>query len=46
MNTDRLSGLSGGPLKPMTPLRLYIQENDITTVFFGGVNTDQCVVST
>jgi hypothetical protein len=46
MNTDRLSGLSGGPLKPMTPLGLYIQENDITTVFFGGVNTDQCVVST
>ncbi|KIM85906.1 hypothetical protein PILCRDRAFT_65647 [Piloderma croceum F 1598] len=42
-NKNRLSGLSGGLLKPMTPLRLYIQENDITTVFFGGVNTDQCV---
>jgi len=30
----------------MTPLGLYIQEHEITTVFFGGVNTDQCVVST
>lgn len=25
---------------------LYLQENDITTLFFGGVNDDQCVVRT
>lgn len=28
-----------------TPMGLYLQENDITTLFFGGVNADQCVVS-
>jgi nicotinamidase-related amidase len=42
MRTDRLSGLWGA----QTPLGLYLQENDITTIFFGGVNADQCVVST
>lgn len=42
IDTDRLSGLWGA----MTPLQLYLQENDITTLFFGGVNSDQCVVST
>jgi nicotinamidase-related amidase len=41
MDADRLSGLWGA----QTPLGLYIQEHDITTLFFGGVNTDQCVVS-
>jgi len=41
MDTDRLSGLWGA----QTPLGLYLQENDITTIFFGGVNADQCVVN-
>jgi hypothetical protein len=40
-NVDRLSGLWGA----QTPLGLYLQENEITTLFFGGVNADQCVVS-
>ncbi|KAL1988694.1 hypothetical protein VTN96DRAFT_8394 [Rasamsonia emersonii] len=39
---DRLSGLWGA----QTPLGLWLQENEITTLFFGGVNTDQCVWST
>lgn len=38
--TDRLSGLWGA----QTPLGLWLQENEITTLFFGGVNADQCVV--
>jgi hypothetical protein len=38
---DRLSGLWGA----QTPLGLYLEENGITTLFFGGVNADQCVVS-
>ena len=42
VNADRLSGLWGA----QTPLGLYLQENDITTLFFGGVNADQCVVNT
>jgi nicotinamidase-related amidase len=25
---------------------LWLQNNEITTLFFGGVNADQCVVST
>jgi len=29
-----------------TPLGLWLQENEITTLFFGGVNSDQCVWST
>jgi nicotinamidase-related amidase len=37
---DRLSGLWG----PQTPLGLFLMENEITTLFFGGVNADQCVV--
>jgi nicotinamidase-related amidase len=37
---DRLSGLWGA----QTPLGLWLQENEITTLFFGGVNADQCVV--
>lgn len=38
-NKNRLSGLWGA----QTPLGLYLQENEITTLFFGGVNADQCV---
>jgi nicotinamidase-related amidase len=38
--SDRLSGLRG----PQTPLGLFLMENEITTLFFGGVNADQCVV--
>lgn len=40
--TDRLSGLWGA----QTPLGLWLQENEITTLFFGGVNADQCVWGT
>ncbi|KAK5139339.1 hypothetical protein LTR04_003660 [Oleoguttula sp. CCFEE 6159] len=39
---NRLSGLWGA----QTPLGLYLQENEITTLFFGGVNADQCVWGT
>ena len=38
---NRLSGLWGA----QTPLGLWLQENGITTLFFGGVNADQCVWS-
>jgi nicotinamidase-related amidase len=41
-NKNRLSGLWG----PQTPLGLWLQENEISTLFFGGVNADQCVWST
>ncbi|KAH8751688.1 isochorismatase hydrolase [Diaporthe sp. PMI_573] len=41
-NKNRLSGLWG----PQTPFGIWLQENDITTIFFGGVNADQCVWST
>jgi len=41
-NKNRLSGLWG----PQTPLGLWLQENEMTTLFFGGVNADQCVWST
>ena len=41
-NKNRLSGLWG----PQTPLGLLVQENEISTLFFGGVNADQCVWST
>jgi len=34
-----LSGLWGA----QTPLGLYLQESETTTLFFGGVNSDQCV---
>ena len=37
-NKNRLSGLWGA----QTPLGLWLQENGITTLFFGGVNADQC----
>lgn len=39
---NRLSGLWG----PQTPYGLWLQENEITTIFFGGVNADQCVWGT
>jgi nicotinamidase-related amidase len=38
---DRLSGLWGA----QTPLGTWLEENEMTTLFFGGVNSDQCVVS-
>ncbi|KAK4999837.1 hypothetical protein LTR66_001221 [Elasticomyces elasticus] len=41
-NKNRLSGLWGA----QTPLGLYLQEHEITTLFFGGVNSDQCVWGT
>ena len=41
-NKNRLSGLWGA----QTPLGLWLQENEITTLFFGGVNADQCVWGT
>ena len=37
---DRVSGMWGA----QTPLGLWLEENQITTLFFGGVNSDQCVV--
>lgn len=39
---NRLSDLWGA----QTPLGLWVQENEMTTLFFGGVNADQCVWST
>lgn len=39
---NRLSGLWG----PQTPLGLWLEENQMTTLFFGGVNADQCVWGT
>jgi len=41
-NKNRLSGLWGA----QTPLGLFLQEQQITTLFFGGVNADQCVWGT
>ena len=41
-NKNRLSGLWGA----QTPLGLWLQENEMTTLFFGGVNADQCVWGT
>ncbi|KAF2259749.1 Isochorismatase hydrolase [Lojkania enalia] len=39
---NRLSGLWGA----QTPLGIWLEENQITTLFFGGVNADQCVWGT
>ncbi|KAF2642861.1 Isochorismatase hydrolase [Massarina eburnea CBS 473.64] len=39
---NRLSGLWGA----QTPLGLWLEENQMTTLFFGGVNADQCVWGT
>lgn len=41
-NKNRLSGLWGA----QTPFGTWLEENEITTIFFGGVNADQCVWST
>ncbi|KAK5133731.1 hypothetical protein LTR08_007485 [Meristemomyces frigidus] len=38
-NKNRLSGLWGA----QTPLGLYLQESQTTSLFLGGVNSDQCV---
>ena len=39
---NRLSGLWGA----QTPLGMFLQQNEITTIFIGGVDADQCVRST
>ncbi|KAF2681522.1 Isochorismatase hydrolase [Lentithecium fluviatile CBS 122367] len=39
---NRLSGLWGA----QTPLGMWLEENQMTTLFFGGVNADQCVWGT
>lgn len=31
---------------PSTPLQIFLQDNSMTTLFFGGVNIDQCVFGT
>ena len=41
-NKNKLSGLGGA----QTPLGLWLQENKVTTLVFGGANADQCVWST
>jgi len=41
-NKNTLSGLWG----IMTPFELWLHDTGITTLFFGGVNTDQCVFGT
>ncbi|RDB29161.1 Peroxyureidoacrylate/ureidoacrylate amidohydrolase RutB [Hypsizygus marmoreus] len=42
IHKNRMSGLWGY----QTALDLFLQENGISTLFFGGVNTDQCVLGT
>lgn len=42
IHKNRMSGLWGY----QTALDLLLQENGITTLFFGGVNADQCVLGT
>ncbi|KAF9075783.1 Isochorismatase-like protein [Rhodocollybia butyracea] len=41
-NKNRLSGMWG----PSTPMQIWLQDNSMTTLFFGGVNIDQCVLGT
>jgi len=41
-NKNRLSGMWG----PSTPMQMGLQDMGITTLFFGGVNIDQCVWGT
>ncbi|KAJ7721838.1 Isochorismatase hydrolase [Mycena maculata] len=41
-NKNRLSGMWG----TSTPMQTFLQDNLITTLFFGGVNIDQCVWGT
>ncbi|KAF8517198.1 Isochorismatase hydrolase [Hysterangium stoloniferum] len=42
MHKNRMGGLWG----PGTALQVYLQEEGIKTLFFSGVNTDQCVLGT
>ncbi|KAG2072614.1 Isochorismatase hydrolase [Suillus decipiens] len=42
IHKNRMSGIWGH----QTALDLYLKENGITTLFFGGVNADQCVSGT
>ncbi|OSD03380.1 Isochorismatase hydrolase [Trametes coccinea BRFM310] len=42
IHKNRMSGLWG----PQTALDLYLQEQGINTLFFAGVNADQCVLGT
>ncbi|KAJ3828574.1 Isochorismatase hydrolase [Lentinula raphanica] len=41
-NKNRLSGMWGAS----TPMQQWLQDNSMTTLFFGGVNIDQCVFGT
>ncbi|KAJ7708719.1 Isochorismatase hydrolase [Mycena rosella] len=41
-NKNRLSGMWG----TSTPMQTFLEDNLITTLFFGGVNIDQCVWGT
>lgn len=41
-NKNRLSGLWGA----QTPFGTWLEENEVTTIFLGGVNADQCVWGT
>ncbi|KAF9042302.1 Isochorismatase-like protein [Panaeolus papilionaceus] len=41
-NKNRLSGMWG----PGTPMQTWLEDNSMTTIFFGGVNVDQCVWGT
>ncbi|KAH9480817.1 Ureidoacrylate amidohydrolase RutB [Psilocybe cubensis] len=41
-NKNRLSGMWG----PGTPMQTWLEDNSMTTLFFGGVNIDQCVWGT
>jgi len=41
-NKNRLSGMWGTG----TPMQTWLQDNSMTTLFFGGVNIDQCVWGT
>jgi len=41
-NKNRLSGMWGAS----TPMQMFLEDQGITTLFFGGVNTDQCVWGT
>lgn len=42
MLIDRLSGLWGA----QTPMGLWLEDNEMTTLFISGVNIDQCVFGT
>ncbi|KAI0815019.1 Isochorismatase-like protein [Irpex lacteus] len=42
IHKNRMSGLWG----PQSALDLYLQEEGISTLFFAGVNADQCVLGT